>query len=105
MTKEELLSKSPPELHNFHNVDVSGQPYRTREQANVLCKHCDGCIRCTECFACDNCTNCIGCSFCYRSIECTSCIGIQGGYGLIYVAFGVQLTSEEYAAFMAKYSP
>lgn len=37
-------------------------------------------------------------SDCTRCTDCADCIGIEGGQGLRYVAWGVQLTREEYEA-------
>ena len=42
------------------------------------------------------------CTDCTRCTDCTYCTGIIGGRFLKYVAYGVQLTREEYAALVAK---
>jgi hypothetical protein len=75
MTPEELLSLTPEQRVDLPAVDVSG---------------------CIDCSDCTGCTDCIDCTDCTRCTDCTDCAGIQNGCELRYIAWGVQLTKEQW---------
>ena len=90
MTKEELLSKTVEELCAMPRVNCSAK----RKNYN--------CSNCLNCSICSDCSDCSNCSICSNCLNCSSCIGISNGSYLSYVAFNIQLTSEEFAIVKAK---
>lgn len=68
MTKEELLSMSKEERKQLSKVEMST----------------------------DGNTSCVGCVDCMSCVGCKDCVGIYNGRNLKYVAYGIQLTKEEF---------
>jgi len=71
----------------------------------VDCAQCVDCVECEHCWQCDACalsTDCRACVGCVRCVDCTKCVdcllcvGVIGGVMLRYVAWGFQLTRDEY---------
>ena len=111
MTKDELLALTVDELGALSAVKVDGASSNkycthctdcTHCTGCAHCKYCTRCTGCTGCTDCTDCTDCAGCTDCTHCTHCADCTGIIGGRSLQYVAYGVQLTSEEYAALVAK---
>jgi hypothetical protein len=73
MTPEQLLALTRAERQALPQVDCG---------SNVDCRSCTNCVRCT---------NCDGCR------DCADCIGIRFGTGLRFVAYGIQLTADQWA--------
>ena len=106
MTPEELLTMTPEERAKPAPVlmgsEGTGCVGCTNCEHCAICTNCMGCTNCTNCWYCKNCTNCehckkcMGCTKCTDCWSCTKCIGIVGGNGLRYVAWGVQLTAEQW---------
>lgn len=102
MTKDELFAKNPNELQTVDlkqevkNIDCTGCHRCARCTNSIYCTCCSDCTNCGDCVGCINCINCTICT------NCTNCIGIKNGYGFQYVAYGVQLTKEEYEEFLKK---
>ena len=114
MTKSELLALTVDELGSLSAVKVDGASSNTYCTGCAHCKYCTGCTgctRCTGCAYCTDCTDCKGCTYCTDCkgckgctdcTDCTDCTGIIGGRSLQFVAYGAQLTREEYDALVAK---
>jgi hypothetical protein len=90
VTKDELLALSPSELTALPAVDMTSE---TRAWTNAYCTSCVRCYRCVHCH------DCYDCSVCY---DCNDCIGITHGWSLRFVAWGMQLTEDEYRQLRAK---
>ena len=60
------------------------------------CKECESCTDCSYCKECTDCENCVGCRY------CAECRGITYATGLRYVAWGIQLTREEWRILHAR---
>lgn len=54
------------------------------------------CFNCFGCFNCDKCINCSSCDQCYECTDCFKCMQIIGGQNLKFVAYGIQLTEDQY---------
>jgi hypothetical protein len=107
MTKEELLQMTdsernalprfkyePVDSYNCYDCTDSYNCYDCTECTN--CTYCANCTRCRDCTYCANCTRCRDCTDCTDCTYCRNCIGIINGKDLRYVAYGVQLTEEEW---------
>ena len=93
LTAERLLSMSADEIAGLQRVRI----YCSDCSDCSDCYSCTGCAGCADCYGCYNCTRCTGCS------DCSCCYGIIGGKNLQHVAFGVQLTAEQYNQFLSNY--
>ena len=99
MTPEEILALTPAEYGQLLPFDCTGC---TRCNDCADCTGCTDCTRCTRCWDCARCTGCTRCSGgwdctdCTRCTDCWDCAGIENGRGLRYVAFGVQLTAQQW---------
>jgi len=101
MTKDELLAMQPEERAVLERVNVAPED-------NTDCSGCSRCLSCSGCLSCSYCSYCSGCSGCSRCSRCSDCsdcsgcsdcsycCGIINGKDLRFVAWGVQLTEEEY---------
>jgi len=123
MTPRELLLLSQSELQNLPIYDyanaemenIKGVLRSNAKNENMRCKdciscgyctaciHCISCENCMQCMDCEDCFDCTGCQSCINCWGCRDCIGIKDGKGLVYVAYGIQLTKEQYKTLMRKY--
>jgi hypothetical protein len=94
MTPEQLLALPPAEREALPRHDFGSKP--TRGDCTG-CISCTDCMSCTDCTDCTDCARCAGCANCTGCADCADCRSISCGKGLRYVAWGVQLTAEQYA--------
>ena len=87
MTPEEILALTSVEREQMPVFDCTDC---------TRCAGCWDCTRCTGCTRCADCTDCTRCTGCTRCNDCADCTGIKNGRGLRYVAFGVQLTAQQW---------
>ena len=98
LTKEQLLAMTPDQRKALGNVSMKKDTNSNCADCAGCkgCTDCKGCMECMDCTYCNDCAGCTGCTSCTGCKDCTDCTGITGGRKLQYVAYGIQLTKEEY---------
>lgn len=109
MTPEELLSLPREEIGKLETFE-----YVSGGVGCIGCTHCFDCEYCSDCSVCFDCRSCYRCKDCHLCVicidcvecsncrsckncfNCSHCIGITGGNGKMHVAWGVQLTEEQW---------
>lgn len=66
------------------------------------CLSCSGCLGCVDCLGCLDCVGCLRCTGCLRCVNCTDCIGLANTTGASLLAWGVPVTTEQFATLRAK---
>jgi hypothetical protein len=91
-------AKSPAELLSLSRDDLLSLPTFAFCRGCADCWDCLGCADCSVCLRCSGCSDCVRCADCSGCSGCTDCVGIAGAIGLQYMAYGTQLTSDEWTS-------
>lgn len=122
MNKDGLVALGLIDMENSVLMPNNNIGCNRCKNCNTCC-YCSDCISCTHCFSCANgealdlctrvldsehcntchdCLYCKYCDFCTTCRDCMFCMYITNGHNLMFVAFGVQLTREQYIALKEK---